>query len=402
MHIDWITWGVWTFGLALLLYWCFETVREFQQLFARRKKSALESSAKTDHMDDYTIREILSQPEIWQKTLDTLRAENGPLQRINSLIADGPLIFTGCGSSYYLSLAVAPVWSHFTGRTARAVSASEIMMYPEAHIDGHAKGTVFAVSRSGETQETRLVIRHLRQSHKWRAVGLTCYEGTQLLADCDDAIVLPEAAEVSRFTTRALTAMALAVEILVARRTQNHEFERELLQLPNLAARLLARYGTLIQDLADSHDFSQYVFLGQGPYFGLASELMLKTKEMARTPAEAYSSLEYLHGPKYAADPSTLIAVLLSDGGREHQLEMLPKLRSLGAKIATICEHTTPEVTANADFVVELKSGLSDYGRMLLVMPLLQLFAYRRALALGKSEWIKEMVRLPRTGPQRR
>ncbi len=38
MYIDWITWGVWVFGLALLLYWCFETIREFRSLFARRRK----------------------------------------------------------------------------------------------------------------------------------------------------------------------------------------------------------------------------------------------------------------------------------------------------------------------------------------------------------------------------
>jgi hypothetical protein len=39
MYIDWITWGIWTLGLVLLLYWCFETAREFRNLFARRKKS---------------------------------------------------------------------------------------------------------------------------------------------------------------------------------------------------------------------------------------------------------------------------------------------------------------------------------------------------------------------------
>jgi len=38
MYIDWITWSVWTFGLALLLYWCFETIRECRSLFERRKK----------------------------------------------------------------------------------------------------------------------------------------------------------------------------------------------------------------------------------------------------------------------------------------------------------------------------------------------------------------------------
>ncbi len=37
MHIDWITWGVWAFGASLLLYWSFQTVREFRALFAKRK-----------------------------------------------------------------------------------------------------------------------------------------------------------------------------------------------------------------------------------------------------------------------------------------------------------------------------------------------------------------------------
>lgn len=37
MYIDWMTWSVWTLGLALLLYWCFQTIREFRLLFARRK-----------------------------------------------------------------------------------------------------------------------------------------------------------------------------------------------------------------------------------------------------------------------------------------------------------------------------------------------------------------------------
>jgi len=37
VQIDWITWGLWAFGLALLLYWCFETFREFKSLFSRHK-----------------------------------------------------------------------------------------------------------------------------------------------------------------------------------------------------------------------------------------------------------------------------------------------------------------------------------------------------------------------------
>ena len=38
MQIDWITWGLWAFGLTLLLYWCLETLREFKSLFSSHKK----------------------------------------------------------------------------------------------------------------------------------------------------------------------------------------------------------------------------------------------------------------------------------------------------------------------------------------------------------------------------
>jgi len=206
---------------------------------------------------------------------------------------------------------------------------------------------------------------------------------------------LAEAAEVSRFTTRALTAMILSLQVLLARRTRNEELERELLQLPGNASRLLERYAGPIADFARSGIFQDYVYLGQGPYFGIALELALKTKEMVRVPAVAYPSLEYLHGPRYAATSSTLIVVLLSDAGGKYQLEILPKLKPLGAKIAVVCERAAAEVSANADFVLELESGLSDYGRMLLMVPLLQLFAYYRAIAAGKSAWIEQMVYPP-------
>jgi len=71
------------------------------------------------------------------------------------------------------------------------------------------------------------------------------------------------------------------------------------------------------------------------------------------------------------------------------------KLRTLESKILTVCEKQTEEIAANSDYVIELESGLSDYGRLLLTMPLLQLLAYHRALAIGKTAWIEQMVYIP-------
>lgn len=37
MYIDWVTWGIWALGLALLLYWCVQTLRELRSLFSRKR-----------------------------------------------------------------------------------------------------------------------------------------------------------------------------------------------------------------------------------------------------------------------------------------------------------------------------------------------------------------------------
>ena len=347
--------------------------------------------------DHYVLKEILSQPEIWQHTLAWVQAGN-IREKVWSLISRGPIVFAGCGSSYYLSLACAPVWNALGAAPASALSATDLMLYTDGYWRGQQPGTVIAVSRSGKTLETCEATRHAR-ALGWHAVGTTCYSDAPLIAACEESLVLADAAEVSRFTTRALTAMILLLEMLLAEQTRNQELRRELLQLPENASRLLGHYGEQIADFARTGTFQDYVFLGQGPYFGIASELALKTREMVRTSAVAYPSLEFLHGPRYAAASSTLIVVLLSDGGAKYQLELLPKLKPLGAKIAVVCERASIEVAANADFVLELQSGLSDFGRMLLMVPLLQLFAYQRALAVGKSSWIEQMINLPAKAP---
>ncbi len=347
-------------------------------------------------MEDHLLREILSQPDVWRRTLDRMFGTKSPLKGIDALVGDGPVFFTGMGSSFFLSIAAAPMWQHYTGGRARALSASDVITYPQDLVPRKVKGTVFGISRSGETFETRDAVRFLRREYGWSSIGVTCHPNTPVLAESEGSLVLEEAAETSRFTTRALTTTVLALEALAAFRSRNTELEGELQRLPDLADALLARYGALVRDKAGQGSFTRFVYLGQGPYLGFARELMLKTEEIIRVPAEVCETLEYLHGPKYAADGSTLITVILSDSGAEYQLDALAKIKGVGAKVAVVCEKATPDIATGTDFVIELSSGLSDYGRMLLVMPLLQLFIYHRAVAAGRSAWIKEMVYGPK------
>jgi glutamine---fructose-6-phosphate transaminase (isomerizing) len=347
-------------------------------------------------LEDHILREILSQPDIWRRTLARMFGNDSPLKGNNALIGDGPVLFTGMGSSYYLSIAAAPMWRHYVGGKARVLSASNVITYPEICASGLAKGTVFGISRSGETFETRDAVRLLRRTYGWSSIGVTCHPNTPVLAESEGSLILDEAAEISKFTTRAFTTTLLALQALAAVRAKNSVLEAELRRLPGLAEGLITRYRTIIADTATRGNYGRFVYLGQGPYLGFARELMLKAEEIVRAPGEVCETLEYLHGPKYAADAATLVTVILSDAGAQYQLDALAKIKDVGAKVAVVCEKATPDIAAGTDFVIELSSGLSDFGRILLVMPLMQLFIYYRAVAAGQSAWIKEMVYWPK------
>src|SRR6187431_328375 len=80
----------------------------------------------------HTWREIQSQPEAWIAALDLLRVNAGELRALAQAGHYDSVIFTGCGSPYYLALAAAATFQELTGLPARGVPASEIWLNPLA------------------------------------------------------------------------------------------------------------------------------------------------------------------------------------------------------------------------------------------------------------------------------
>ncbi|MBN1966580.1 MAG: hypothetical protein JW910_18150, partial [Anaerolineae bacterium] len=52
---------------------------------------------------EYTLAEILSQPTVWQDALAVVKAQAGQLMALWQDGAFDQIIFTGCGSTYYLA-----------------------------------------------------------------------------------------------------------------------------------------------------------------------------------------------------------------------------------------------------------------------------------------------------------
>ncbi len=183
--------------------------------------------------------------------------------------------------------------------------------------------------------------------------------------------------------TRSFTSPLIAIQFLIAASTGCNSLLSELRKVPQIARDVIERGQSSMKSIAEERRFGDYVGLGQGPFYGLAAEAMLKVKEMVRAPAEAYPSLEIMHGPNYLLNKETLVTLILSETAQSYELALLERMRASGARMFVICECATTEIKQKADYVFELRSGLSEMGRFILAMPVMHLFAYYLARATG-------------------
>ena len=79
---------------------------------------------------DYTHQEILRQPTTWGKTLNYLQEKESYFSQFLAETHDN-VIFTGCGSSYNLSLVASLFWLAGKQVPAKGVPASETFLFPE-------------------------------------------------------------------------------------------------------------------------------------------------------------------------------------------------------------------------------------------------------------------------------
>ena len=162
---------------------------------------------------EHTFKEIMSQPDAWAKALDYLRAHLDEIEAINPHDFD-QVIFTGCGSTYYLALAAAALFQKLDGVYARGLPASEIWLYPKGAYNADRKTLLVAVSRSGTTTETVRAVESFRKNANGTVVTLTCYPQSVLARLGDVNLVFKSGQEKSVAQTRAFSVLYLATIFL--------------------------------------------------------------------------------------------------------------------------------------------------------------------------------------------
>ncbi len=311
-----------------------------------------------------TLGEILSQPRCWAESFASLQAERA-LERICEqfpLSGGGEWLFIGCGSSHYVAMAAAASWTHLTGLPARAVPASEVLLFPDLLLTGPCQPVL--ISRSGSTSEVLRAAEYLESRRGIRTLAVSCAKGQPLEAMASATLLLPAADEKSTVMTRSFTSMLLGVQALGACAAGKTEFRGALDRLPLAAQRVLETMQPGIAKLVSSGEFSEYAFLAQGPLFGLASEGHLKVKEMSCSSAQAYHALEFRHGPKSVVGPEMLLTLLMSETGYEAEREVLEEMKELGATTLVVVNEADDRVRRAADVLYELNMDIPEFARV--------------------------------------
>ena len=216
-----------------------------------------------------TYREIKSQTRAWEQAIHVWDEVDLP----EAAEKYDQTIFTGCGSTYYLSLAAAALYQELTGCAARAVPASELLLNPQSVVpqtgNSHCAELqrsspdclLVAISRSGTTTETVKAVEQFKEQHLGEVVVISNYDG-MLAQLADIPVVIDEGQEESVAQTRSFASMYLAAMVFCVRMADRTDLLDRIPSLPAIGERLIRDFEPVAREMGENLDFDRFYFAG--------------------------------------------------------------------------------------------------------------------------------------------
>lgn len=325
-----------------------------------------------------TLANILSQPDAWAAL-----AAGWPRQAqlLPALAGADRIVFTGCGSAWFAAQALAHTATTLLEVPAQAIPASEAAFYPDVVFAGADRTLLIALSRSGQTSETFEAVRAFRAVSDGSVWALTVRPESDLAQAADCLLDASVGEEDGIVQTRSLSTMLLCG--LAALAEMSGEPAAPVLgRLAEAAHQVIRAAHPLAERLGADPAIARFFWLGAGPWRGIASETMLKIKEMSHAQSEAFHPLEFRHGLGANADARSLVVGFLSDRAAEAERAVLDEFRAAQG-VTTVEVGAGARTSGDRAFALPLPDDLPEWARLVLSLPLAQLTAVYRARLNG-------------------
>lgn len=271
---------------------------------------------------EITTREIYQQPQVWQTAFENYKAQADEIAAFLNNIDEKydyiKVILTGAGTSAYVGETLLPYFRKIYDERKwnfNAIATTDVVANPLAYLHKEVPTILVSFARSGNSPESVAVVDLAKDIvEELYQITITCAaEGKlaqQAHGDERNLLLLQPApsndagfAMTSSFTSMMLTAL------LVFDKTDLVTKEEKISALIALSQEMLDSAAT-IQKMV-SLDYNRVIYLGAGPFFGLAHEAQLKILELtAGQVATMYESpIGFRHGPKSLVNEETVVVV---------------------------------------------------------------------------------------------
>jgi len=303
------------------------------------------------------IEEIRQQPAALEHTLasERKRIENFKNQlekrrpRLIVLVARGTSDNAALFGRYLLEIT--------TGIPVSLCAPSISTVY-EAQID-YREALVVAISQSGESTDTNLVLERARQQGAL-TLGITNEKSSTLARLAEYLLLVHAGKERSVAATKTYTGQMLTLYLLAYALGGGIRLS-DLERLP-AAVEATLKLEPAVQALSERYRYMRYaVVVGRGLNYANAFEFALKLMETCYVVAERFSSADFLHGPIALVEPSFPVFAFAPPGPTWRSMdETLAKLQSLQAEIIAVTDSRNREVDARATKVIRLPRSLPE------------------------------------------
>lgn len=287
---------------------------------------------------EITTREIYQQPDVWREAFEFYQAKREEIAAFLQEIADKhdyiKVILTGAGTSAYVGDTLLPYFKEVYDERKwnfNAIATTDIVANPATYLKKDVATVLVSFARSGNSPESVATVDLAKSLvDELYQVTITCAADGKLAlqAHGDDRNLLllqPAASNDAGFAmTSSFTSMMLAA-LLVFDPTEFAVKAERFEVVSNLARKVLDDAED-VKELVDL-DFNRVIYLGAGPFFGLAHEAQLKILELtAGQVATMYESpVGFRHGPKSLINEDTVVLVFgtTTDYTRKYDLDLV-------------------------------------------------------------------------------
>ena len=345
---------------------------------------------------DITTREIYQQPDVWQEAFDSYKAQAADIAAFLKKIEDKhdyiKVIFAGAGSSAYVGDTLTPYFRQIYDERKwnfNAIATTDIVANPLVYLKREVPTVLVSFARSGNSPESVATVDLAKQLvDDLYQITITCAAQGKLAqqAQGDEKNLLllqPEASNDAGFAMTSSFSSMMLTAILVFDRAELAQKEAKVAALIQLSQDVLGRVAD-VQQLVEL-DFSRVIYLGAGPFFGLAHEAQLKILELtAGQIATMYESpVGFRHGPKSLINQDTVVLVFGSADAytKAYDLDLVKEVAGDGiVRRLVLLTDREEQLEGVEQVVLSTQEPLGDSYRIFPYIVYAQLFALLTSL----------------------